>query len=107
MCAHASIGSRVRHFSAYGPLTSQDDETQFQVQRGIQATVINKDFRNKNIFYQKNNTPSFWNKHIFRLRLGMSLSLIKFEYSNIVEFSLVTQTRTPEIDLLNERFDMV
>ena len=37
----------------------------------------------------------------------MSLSLTKFEYSNIVEFSLVTQTRTPEIDLLNESFDMV
>ena len=41
------------------------------------------------------------------LSLGMSLSLTKFEYSNIVEFSLVTQTRTPEIDLLNESFDMV
>ena len=44
---------------------------------------------------------------VHQLQLRMSLSLTKFEYSNIVEFSLVTQTRTPEIDLLNERFDMV
>ena len=40
-------------------------------------------------------------------QVGMSLSLTKFEYSNMVEFSLVTQTWTPEIDLLNESFDMV
>ena len=44
---------------------------------------------------------------VARRHLGMSLSLTKFEYSNIVEFSLITQTQTPEIDLLNERFDMV
>ena len=57
--------------------------------------------------------PHIWGKSriqgdtAYWFKLGMSLSLTKFEYSNIVEFSLVTQTRTPEIDLLNERFDMV
>ena len=45
--------------------------------------------------------------HSLPYLLVISLSLIKFEYSNIVEFSSVTQTQTPEIDHLNERFDMV
>ena len=48
-----------------------------------------------------------YGSEIWMFSLGMSLSLTKFEYSNIVEFSLVTQTRTPEIDLLNDSFDMV
>ena len=41
------------------------------------------------------------------LKLGMSLSLTKFKYLNIEEFSLVTQTRTLEIDLFNEISDLV